>query len=62
MIKEKNRKISSSKKVRFQGWLKLNCLQFLLLEFLGLLTLGSIISGISPSVLKILVLILLLIS
>ena len=54
MIKEKNGKISSSKESKISG--------LALLEFLGLLTLGSIISGISPSVLKILVLILLLIS
>ena len=54
---KKSFKISSFKKVRFQGWLKLA--QFGLVEFLGLPTLGSIISGISPSILKILVLILL---
>ena len=54
---KKSLKISSFKKVRFQGWLKLA--QFGLVEFLGLPTLGSIISGISPSILKILVLILL---
>ena len=57
MIEKKSLKISSFKKVRFQGWLKLA--QFGLVEFLGLPTLGSIISGISPSILKILVLILL---
>ena len=60
MIEKKSWKISSSKKARFQGWLKLA--QFLLFEFLGLPTLGSIISGISPSILKILMLILLQIS
>ena len=54
---KKSWKISSSKKVRFQGWLKLA--KFWLVEFWGLPTLGSIISGISPSILKILVLILL---
>ena len=54
---KKSSKISSSKKVRFQGLLKLA--QFGLVEFWGLPTLGSIISGISPSILKILVLILL---
>ena len=57
MIEKKSWKISSSKKARFQGWLKLA--QFLLFEFLGLPNLDSIISGISPSILKILVLILL---
>ena len=54
---KKSLKISSFKKVRFQGWLKLA--QVGLVEFWGLPTLGSIISGISPSILKILVLILL---
>ena len=57
---EKHLKISSSKKVRFQGWLKMA--QFLLTEFLGLPTLGSIISAISSTILQILVPILLQIS
>ena len=57
---EKHLKISSSKKVRFQGWLKMA--QFLLTEFLGLPTLGSIISDISSTILQILAPILLQIS
>ena len=48
------------KKVRFQGWLKMA--QFLLTEFLGLPTLGSINSDISSTILQILVPILLQIS
>ena len=59
-IEKKGWKISSSKKVRIQGWLKLA--QFLLVEFWGLSTLHSFISGISPSIFKILVPILLQIS
>ena len=54
---KKSWKISSSKKVRFQGWLKLA--KFWLVEFWGLPTLNSIIYGISPSILNILVLIVL---
>ena len=57
---EKSWKISSFKKVRFQGWLKMA--SFLLTEFQGLPSLGSIIFDISPSVLQILVLVLLQIS
>ena len=56
-IEKKSWKLSFSKKVRFQGWLKLA--QFLLFEFWGLPTLSSISSGISPSIFKIFVLILL---
>ena len=59
-IEKKGLKISSSKKVRIQGWLKLA--QFLLIEIWGLPTLHSFISGISPSIFKILVPILLQIS
>ena len=57
---EQSWKISSSKKVRFQGWLKMA--QFLLTEFLGLPILCSIISDISSTILQILVPILLQIS
>merc|ERR1712155_467558 len=57
---EKHLKISSSKKVRFQGWLKMA--QFLLTEFYGLSTSGFIILDISSSILEILVPVLLLIS
>jgi hypothetical protein len=57
---EKSWKNSSSKKARFQGWLKMA--QFLLTEFLGLPTLGSIISDISSTILQIFVPILLEIS
>ena len=60
MIKKKNWKISYSKKVKFQGWLKMA--QFLLTEFLGLPTMESIISGISPLIWVIFVPILLKIS
>ena len=60
IIEKKSRKTSSSKKVRFQGWLKLA--HFLLIEIWGLPTLCSIILGISPSILKIFVPILLQIS
>ena len=56
----KSWKISYPKKVKFQGWLKLA--QFLITEFLGLPTLESKISGISPSILEIFVPILLQIS
>ena len=59
-IEKKGLKISSSKKVRIQGWLKLA--QFLLIEIWGLPTLHSFISGISPSIFKILVPILVQIS
>ena len=52
--KEKNGKISSSKKVRFQGWLQMA--QFWLTEFLGLQTLGSIISDILSTISQILIL------
>ena len=45
------------KKVRFQGWLKMA--QFLLTDFLGLPTLGSITSDIFSTILQILVPILL---
>ena len=45
IIKKKSRKTSSSKKVRFQGWLKLA--HFLLIEIWGLPTLSSIILGIA---------------
>ena len=53
-------KISSTKKGKFWGWLKMA--QFLLTEFLGLPTLPSIISDISSTILQILVPILLQIS
>ena len=60
LLERKGLKISSSKKVRIQGWLKLA--QFLLIEIWRLPTLHSFISGISPSIFKILVPILLQIS
>ena len=60
LLERKGLKISSSKKVRIQDWLKLA--QFLLIEIWGLPTLHSFISGISPSIFKILVPILLQIS
>ena len=53
-------KCHTQKKVKFQGWLKLA--QFLITKFLGLPTLESKISGISPSILEIFVPILLQIS
>ena len=52
--------IACSKKVRFQGWLKLA--EFLLIEFLGFPSLASIISDNFQLILKILLLILLQIS
>ena len=52
--------IACSKKVRFQGWLKLA--EFLLIEFLGFPSLASIISDNFQSILKILLPILLQIS
>ena len=51
LLERKGLKISSSKKVRIQGWLKLA--QFLLIEIWGLPTLHSFISGISSSIFKI---------
>ena len=60
LLERKGLKISSSKKVRIQGWLKLA--QFLLIEIWGLPTLHSFISGITPSIFKILVPILVQIS
>ena len=48
IIEKKSRKTSSSKKVRFQGSLKLA--HFLLIEIWGLPTLSSIILGIVPSI------------
>ena len=60
LLERKGLKISSSKKVRIQDWLKLA--QFLLIEIWGLPTLHSFISGITPSIFKILVPILVQIS
>ena len=57
---KKSWKIWPWKKARFQGWLKLA--DFMVVEFWGLPTLASIISGISSSISKIFVLILLQIS